>query len=725
MKIITWVLLLLAVGPARAQENSVAQLVRRVTNNTARGITIETAASPDGKEFFEIIPRDGKVVIRGNNPVSQATGFNWYLKHVAGIHLSWNCPVQELPDPLPLPDTIIRRETDLHLRYYLNYCTFSYSMAFWDWPRWEQELDWMALHGINLCLSITGNEVVWRNLLRRLGYTRDAINRFIAGPAYMAWWQMNNLEGWGGPNPDEWYTKQEKLQQRIIARARELGIEPVLPGFAGMVPRDIGERLGYDVADPGTWCTFRRPAFLKPSDPRFDTLADMYYEEMERLYGRVKYHAMDPFHEGGNARGVDLTAAGQTILAAMKRANPDGVWVIQAWQANPRPAMIERLEAGDLLVLDLYSEKRPQWGDPNSEWYRPAGYGHHAWVYCMLLNFGGRVGLHGRMDRVIDGFFQARAHANGRTLTGVGTTPEGIENNPVMFELLYELPWWPTRQSREEWLGAYVKARYGRPDADADEAWLLLAGSVYNCPVEYPGEGTVESLFCARPGLAPARVSTWGAATLFYDPEYTRRAARKMLDAAPRLAGNDNFAYDLVDVTRQAIADRGNRLSREIGQAYRTGDTTRFRVLADSFLLAIRCQDRLLATRAEFRVGTWLQQARSLARKKEHRDLYEWNARALVTVWGTREAAGKGGLHDYSHREWNGLLADLYLKRWELFFDRAMQEARGEQPAPVDFYVMEEAWSRARKTYGSTPDGSAPEVAAEVYDQVFGPRAAE
>ena len=115
---------------------------------------------------------------------------------------------------LTVPTGKIRQETAMQNRYYLNYCTYSYSMAFWDWERWEKEIDWMALHGINMPLSITGMEVVWYNLLKRVGYTTEEINEFISGPAFMAWWQMNNLEGWGGPNPDSWYQQQEALQKR-------------------------------------------------------------------------------------------------------------------------------------------------------------------------------------------------------------------------------------------------------------------------------------------------------------------------------------------------------------------------------------------------------------------------------------------------------------------------------------------------------------------------------
>ena len=124
---------------------------------------------------------------------------------------------------------------------------------------------------------------------------------------------------------------------------RELGIEPVFPGYAGMVPRNIGEKLGYQIADPGKWCGFPRPAFLSSEDEHFDSFAAMYYEELEKLYGKAKYYSMDPFHEGGNTEGVDLAKAGTSIMKAMKKANPEAVWVIQAWQEIGRASCRERV----------------------------------------------------------------------------------------------------------------------------------------------------------------------------------------------------------------------------------------------------------------------------------------------------------------------------------------------------------------------------------------------
>ena len=111
----------------------------------------------------------------------------------------------------------------------------------------------------------------------------------------------------------------------------------------------------------------------------------------------------------------------------MKKNNPKAVWVAQAWQANPRPQMIGNLEAGDLIVLDLFAESRPQWGDPASTWYRKDGFGQHDWIYCMLLNYGGNVGLHGKMKHVIDEFYKAKESPFGKTLKGVGMTMEGAK----------------------------------------------------------------------------------------------------------------------------------------------------------------------------------------------------------------------------------------------------------------------------------------------------------
>ena len=691
-------------------------LLERIDKGASRKFVIEQVKSPT--DFFELDQKGDKVVIRGNNYVSIATGVNWYLKYYAGIQLSWNGMTAQLPAVLPAVPQKERHETDLKYRYDFNYCTYSYTMAFWDWDRWEKEIDWMALHGINLPLAVVGADVVWYNVLTKLGYTKDEINEFIAGPAFQGWWLMNNLEGWGGPNPDSWYKQRETLQKQILKRMREYGIRPVLPGYSGMVPHNAKERLGLNVSDPGLWCGYRRPAFLQPTDPRFNEIADLYYKEMSRLYGKADFYSMDPFHEGGNVAGVDLNAAGQAIWGAMKKANPKAVWVAQAWQANPRQKMIENLPAGDLIVLDLFAESRPQWGDPESTWYRKEGFGKHDWLYCMLLNYGGNVGLHGKMKHVIDEFYKAKTSSFGKTMKGVGMTMEGLENNPVMFELLCELPWRPARFDKDEWLKNYTVARYGKADKAVQDAWLLLSNTIYNCPAKNTQQGTHESVFCGRPDYDVYQVSSWSEMEPYYKPEDIIRAAGIMLSAADRFKGNNNFEYDLIDIVRQAVAEKGRLVYPIMIDAYKAGEKELFAASSQRFLDLILLQDKLLAARPEFKVGTWIEKARNLGTTPEEKDLYEWNARVQVTTWGNRVAADEGGLRDYAHKEWNGLLRDFYYNRWKVWIDRQKAQLNGAPVKAIDFYAIEEPWTKQTNPYSSQAEGDVIEVAKEVYAKI-------
>lgn len=716
MKFVHILCFLLMLSAARAA-SPVEGLLERIDKGASRKFIIERVKGP--ADFFELDQKGDKVVIRGNNWVSIATGLNWYLKYYAHIHLSWNGMQAELPESLPPVPQKVRRETDMKYRYDFNYCTFSYTMAFWDWERWEKEIDWMALHGINLPLAMTGVEGVWYNVLKKLGYQKEEVNEFVAGPGFLAWWLMNNLEGWGGPNPDSWYKQQIALQQRILERMREYGIEPVLPGYSGMVPHNAKEKLGLNVSDPGLWCGYRRPAFLQPTDPRFQEIASLYYKEMTRLFGKANYYSMDPFHEGGSVADVDLDAAGKAIMQAMKKANPRSVWVAQAWQANPRPKMIENLNAGDMLILDLFAESRPQWGDPESTWKRPDGFGQHNWLYCMLLNYGGNVGLHGKMAHVIDEFYKAKESPFGKTMQGVGMTMEGSENNPVMFELLTELPWRPERFEKDEWLNGYTVARYGKTDGTVQEAWRLLSNSIYNCPPQSVQQGTHESVFCARPSLDAYQASSWSEMSDYYDPNEVIRAASLLVSVADRYEGNNNFEYDLVDIVRQAIAERGRLTLKVVRAAYKAGDQVLFRTAADRFLNLISAQDELLGTRPEFRVGTWIERARNLGNTPDEKNLYEWNARTQITTWGNRKAADEGGLRDYAHREWNGILKDFYYLRWKTYFDSLSQRMEGKPVSEIDFYALEEPWTKATGAYSSRPEGDCIPTVKRIFNKIF------
>ena len=720
--------------------NPIDNLLERIDKGASKKFKTELIQSPT--DFFELSQEGNRIVIKGNTWVNIAVGLNWYLKYYAGIHLTWNNMNTHLPASLPRVTSPERHATDLKLRYDFNYCTFSYSMAFWDWKRWQTEIDWMALHGVNLPLAIVGEEVAWRNMLLKLGYTKEEMGKFIAGPAFLAWWEMNNLEGWGGPLPDSWYNQQEALQKKILKRMHEYGMQPVLPGFCGMMPHDAKAKLGLNVTDGGIWNGYTRPANLSPTDAHFDKIADLYYAELTKLYGKANYYCMDPFHETNDDEAIDYSKAGRKVMEAMKRVNPNATWVIQGWTENPRPQMIKSMKNGDLLVLDLFSECRPMFGIP-SIWKREKGYEQHDWLFSMLENFGANVGLHGRMDQLLRNFYSTKQSSpNTQHLKGIGFTMEGSENNPVMFELMSELPW-RTECKKEDWIKGYVKARYGKTSPEIERAWQLLSETIYNCPAGNNQQGPHESIFCGRPSLNNFQVKSWSKMRNYYDPQATLEAAQLMIGIADQYKGNNNFEYDLVDICRQALADQGRLQYLKTIADYNGFSRKAFAKDAHRFLEMILLQDKLLGTRTEFRLGHWTEAARKLGTTQQEKDLYEWNARVQITTWGNRICADKGGLHDYAHKEWQGILKDFYYKRWKIFMDALAkqmedythpnEEALGAgknanktsselfdlalpKGPQIDWYSIEEPWTLQHNIYSSRPEGDCISMAKEVVE---------
>ena len=140
-----------------------------------------------------------------------------------------------------------------------------------------------------------------------------------------------------------------------------------------------------------------------------------------------------------------------------------------------------------------------------------------------MQNFGANIGLHGRMDQLLNNFYQTKTNPLAKNLTGIGLTMEGIENNPIMYELMCELPWRQDKFSKEEWITNYVTARYGTYNSTIEKAWQLLGNTIYNCPAGNNQQGAHESIFCGRPSMDNFQVSSWSKMENYYDPRSTDR----------------------------------------------------------------------------------------------------------------------------------------------------------------------------------------------------------
>ena len=681
-------------------------LAERLLPDHADRFEFESIPPLRGRDVFEIETRDGKTVIRGNNGLAMAVGLNWFLKHYCRCHVSWCGNQLDLPDPLPAVEQKVLRRSWARYRYFLNYCCFGYSLPWHDWEQWERLIDWMALNGVNAPLAVTGQEAVWRAVCRRLGMSDEQIGDFLAGPPYLPFQWMGCLDGWGGPLPQSWIDRHEQLQQRILARQRELGMTPVLQGFTGHVPAAIRRKSPDAKLHQIRWAEWQTQ-ILDPLDPLFPKIAGMFLEEQTKRFGTDHLYAADTLIEMTPPSG-DLNYLGnlgRAIYNGMAKTDAEAVWVLQGWAfmnqrsfwTQPRlAAFLDAVPDDRMVVLDLFCESTPMWSRTDAFCGKP-------WLWCNVQSFGCAVHLGGALSRNNDDLMAARGHPHRGKLAGLGFVNEGLDYNPIVYDLMYEMAWRNEPVDLNEWVCNYSRHRYGRSNADAQAAWTILADTVYTAPHR------TRSIVDHAPTLGPCR----GFPP--YENASLAQAWRHLLNAADELGRPDTCRFDLVNVARQVLVNHAETLREKVVQAYRAKDTKAFQESSQRFLGLLADVDDLLATREEFLLGRWLEDAKRWGDTDVARSKFEWNARRVLTLWGEGPA-----IDDYARKEWAGMIRGYYTRRWQRYFDALAESLESDQPFDEKAFNQElrqwmNDWSGQQETYNAEPRGDSVAVAAALW----------
>lgn len=727
-------LLLLAViqSACAAQTTAVEQagraLVDRLLPDHCEQIIVEQIDKDNGRDVFELQTKDGKLMIRGSNGAAIAGGLHHYLKLTGAGHLSWSGDRIALSVPPAPIDGLIRKVRPHQIVHHFNYTAHGYTTPYWNWKRWRREIDFLAAHGVNQVMLTVGVDHVYVETLKQFGYNDFQARHWISLPAHQPWQWMGNMHSaQGRPLNTKQIHDRLTLGQKIIARMKELGMTPVLPGFYGIVPTDFASRHPASrpaVRQQGQWAGgYERPALLNPSqtDP-FDRVADVYYQNLRTAFGDdITHISADPFHEGGISEGVDVPVASKNIHQAMLRSHPEAVWVLMAWQGNPRAAVLQGLvNKEQALVLDLWGDVNPTW-DNHLNNSQPA-FHNVPWVWSIIQNFGGKTGLSGNLQRIVDQYKTDGAfhHPQRGRLKGLSITMEGTDQNPVVMSLMGELAWRDPSEGPidlDQWILQYADQRYGRALQPTRDAWLKIKNTAYQ---HHNGQGTAESLIAARPNLNAVNASTWGppyGPEQYYDPKALEQALGRLLEARDELKDVSPYQYDLADVARQVLANRARAMLGEIRGAYQAKQLDQFVANTRAFLELIKDQDRLLASREEFLVGRWIQDARRWGDSRKEQDNFERDARMILTTWTDRDS----NLHDYAHREWAGLVGDLYHARWKAYFDHLAGSLKGVKTSAPDFFKIEWAWVQQTDPdaahYPATPTGDPVEISRSLYEK--------
>ena len=703
-------------GLSQFNVKSSVALIKRIIPDQASCFILEDLQTNEKADVFEIESRNNKIVLRGNNGVAVASALYYYLTHFCQCQITWNGTNMHIPKRLPRISKKVHRTSPYKYRYYLNYCTFNYSMSWWDWKRWEKEIDWMALHGINMPLAITGEEFTWYTVYKEMGFSDKDLQSFFSGPAYFSWFWMGNLDGWGGPLPVSWMKSHMLLQQKIVQRERELGMKPVLPAFTGHVPATFKRKFPNANLKATNWKNgFGDTYILDPEDSLFAAVGKIFLQTQARLFGTDHLYSADTFNE--NEPPSDdtnyLAKLSGRLYESMKEADPESVWVMQGWlfysdrkfwRAPQIKALLDTVPDEHMILLDLAAEIEPVWKRTNAFYGKP-------WIWNMVHNFGGNISMFGRMDGVALGPAEALQDPASGHLIGIGLTMEGIEQNPVLYELLTEQAWQNKSVDLSKWLKFYTINRYGQLDTNLIKAWEVLRATAYNGKLIRDG---AESIITGRPTFDSSTV--WTRTKLNYRPKDFLPAWDYFIAAAGKFKNSDGFQYDLVDITRQVLANYADLIHERLVRAYRDKDPAAYKKYCDEFLQIITDLDSLLGTRKDFLLGQWISDARSFGNSSDEKALYELNARDLITLWGDANSP----LHEYSCRQWSGLLNDFYKRRWQKFFEittNSLESGKEFDPVAFGKYISnwEWQWVNKRSDYPVEPVGNSIDQSIHIY----------
>ncbi|BDD01891.1 alpha-N-acetylglucosaminidase [Persicobacter psychrovividus] len=629
-------------------------------------------------EFTISTTAENKVLISATDPVAASKGFYHYVKYVMHGHIGRMGRQIPAVEKLPSLAAPIFHASKMRHRYYLNYCTFNYSMAFWKWEDWQQELDWMAMQGINLVLAINGTEAVWQSTLRQLNFTEEEINAFIPGPAYTAWWLMDNIEGWQGPLSQEYIDQQALLQEKIIQQLDAFQMEPILPAFYGMVPNSMIDKFPtHAFHRDGMWGGLNRPAFLMPTDSLFGKVADIFYQEQEKRFGKAHFYSGDPFHEGGK-KIDDMAAAAAAISAAMQKHQTDATWVLQCWQESPTDELLQGIDPSRSLLLDLFGEKEPAY-------CQRAVFQSFPFLWCNVNNFGNNTYQFAQMDSMSLVPHQLQNNRNFPNFQGIGLAMEGSYNDPMPYEFFYENAWSEEPLKPSDWLAQYAFSRYGRNAVALSSAWQQLYESVYSSAERF------ENIMCARPDLSASRATAWGPeGAPKYSQDLLKAALKNMLSEQGQADLPLTYHIDLAMTFRQYISGEGYRLLREISALYEQGKIASAQEKSLEFLALFDLLDQTVRHIPHHSLYEWQNKAIQASTNRSEAKIFLRNAQQLITLWSNEQGAEY--LHDYAYREWSGMLDGFYKKRWELYFAWLWEkEKQPDLPAP-NFYQWEKSW---------------------------------
>lgn len=475
----------------------------------------------------------------------------------------------------------------------------------------------------------------------------------------------------------------------------------MLPAFNGVVPEEL--KVLYpnsSISQLGPWADFPEEYtcnyILSSTDPLFVEIGSSFIKMQQEEFGQHTHiYNADTFNENEptSADPAYLRGSSSSVYTSMITADPDAIWLMQDWlfrndadfwNDDAIAAYLGGVPDDGMIILDLSSDEFPQWQKLTAN--------NKSFIWCVLHNYGGARALYGNLTNLaVEPLAALRTEP--KLFVGTGLTMEAIDQNPVIYEFMIEVSKSQIPIDPKSWLQSYAERRYSISGSNAhvaNIAWQQLFVTVYNgtegckrasttqpCCGGEAGCCLYRSIITMKPDLELTQVISIPAEPMVQ--------VWSLIQTAGILHNTPAWRYDLVDVGRQVMANLFWDLYVLWKAAYMRRAFSSFRSISTYLLTLISDWDRLLATHEAFLLGTWLEDAKLWANDTGEEQLYNFNARNQLTLWGP-----SGQIDDYAAKNWAGLVGGYYSPRWQLLTDYMSSSIESGLPFDIEAYDNDE-----------------------------------
>ena len=575
------------------------------------------------------------VVIAGSGDVGTLYGVYHYLEEFAGCGFfrdgEYVPSLSRMPTgaifTLQEPQFKYRAPALIGGRGYLGLDKFEPWL--WSTNKWKNEMEWMTKRKLNYFIL----NMSWQTeAAGNVPYEVFDLGEQVEQPGYL----LSYVNGWSWPR--EYRTQQFK---QVLDYARFLG-HKICYGVAwGDVPEQyLDDHPEVKILGKNNYGSVH----LDPKDPDCNAIMYKYWKAVAEIFGHPDdyfsgiYAEWDPGTSAKESIKLNIVAS-KECYQTLKKISPNAGWVADSWSfigprwtdENTRLYFQSLPKEMDFFINDACAD----FGVPPLYESTDHFYGQD-WTFGVLASYGGDDSMHGNMDNVFARIKQTTHDPRADRLKGVLHVAELLNDNIMLFNLVFHLAWDPDRfDSVGQYLDWYALHRYGRENFAVTRPMIQqLYEAVYKIPPTAIITETTEKdlekktfthqyYFHNNPYYQFhlwVYGGTWGGLDGYnnhngMDCRQTDRdifhkevpalaeairSAFDALDVNKELADNKLFENDLVDMARTYLGLRFNLEMIDAYDAFKAKDSEAFERAADKSLNTMTAVEKILSSRDDF-----------------------------------------------------------------------------------------------------------------------------